>query len=147
MGEDGSVEKKRPLRDEGAYKMLEQVRNTLLDLHKTLMDSERVSYEAVFGPISSPNKFLQLLIQDPWFAWLRSISELVALMDESMDGKEPLTQEVARRLTDQVKNLLKPSEEGAGFARQYYDALQRDANVVMAHAEVQKTIAASQSKG
>ena len=36
--------------------------------------------------------------------------------------------------------LLKPSEEGAGFGKHYYDALQRDPDVVLAHAAVKKLI-------
>jgi hypothetical protein len=121
---------------------LRDLRDALLTLHKTLIDSERGAYEAVFGAIPTPNRFLQLLIGDPWFAWLRSISELIALIDEALDGKEPLTPEAAKSLVTQVRVLLKASDEGVGFAKQYYDALQRDTDVVLAHGDVQKLLAA-----
>jgi len=39
----------------------------LLQLHKALVDSERISYEQTMGPIPSPNHFLHLLTTDPWF--------------------------------------------------------------------------------
>jgi hypothetical protein len=120
---------------------LRELRDALLALHKTLIESEREAYEAVFGAIPSPNKFLQLLIGDPWFAWLRSVSELIALIDEALDGKEPLTPEAAKALVTQVRTLLRASDEGVGFAKQYYDALQRDADVVLAHGDVQKLLA------
>jgi hypothetical protein len=38
----------------------------------------------------------------------------------------------------QTASLLTASEAGDGFARNYYDALQRDPDVVMAHAEAAK---------
>ncbi len=119
---------------------LSQIREKLLDLHKTLIDSERISYEQTFGKIESPNRFLQLLIEDPWFAWLHPISELVVQMDEALEADEPLTGTVAKRLTDETRNLLKASEEGHGFERSYFEALQREPDVVLAHAAVMETL-------
>src|SRR5688572_15851216 len=46
---------------------LTSLREALLDLHKTLITSERERYEKAIGPIQSPNHFLQLLTTDPWF--------------------------------------------------------------------------------
>lgn len=107
------------------------------------MQSERIAYEAVFGTIPSSNHFLNLLIQDPWFAWLRSISALVAVMDEALENKEePLTIAEGDRLTGQVRALLKASETGEGFSKHYYEALQRDPDVVLAHAGMVKLLSA-----
>jgi hypothetical protein len=117
---------------------LENLRQSILDLHKTLIDSERAAYEETFGPIESQNKFLQLLISDPWFAWLHPLSELVVVMDEAMDEDEPITADRVTRFREQTKALLKASEEGQGFERSYFEALQREPDVVMAHAEVAK---------
>ena len=55
---------------------LKLLRDTLTALHKTLIESERIVYERLWQ-IESQNQFLQLLISDPWFAWLHPISELV----------------------------------------------------------------------
>ena len=115
---------------------LEQVRNPLLDLHKALVDSERVSYEQTVGPIQSPNHFLKLLTTDPWFAWLQPLSQLIVAIDETLDRKEPLTSADVDAVMQQTRQLLVASEAGEGFARHYFDALQRDPDVVMAHAEV-----------
>jgi hypothetical protein len=112
------------------------LRDSLLALHKTLVDYERGSYEKTFGVIGSQNEFLQLLIKDPWFAWLHPISELVVEMDEMVDGKEPLTAGQVIQVFAQVRALLKASEEGHGFERSYFEALQAEPDVVMAHAGV-----------
>lgn len=119
---------------------LTQLREALLHLHKALVDSERVSYEQNIGTIPSPNHFLQLLTNDPWFAWLHPISELIVTIDEALDkkAKTPLTAELAAALVKQTATLLVASETGEGFPRHYFDALQRDPDVVMAHAEAAK---------
>lgn len=115
---------------------LPQLREALIDLHKSLIDSERVSYEQNIGTIPSPNHFLQLLTRDPWFAWLQPVSQLIVAIDEALDEKEPLTPATAAALVDKTRRLLVATEEGEGFSKHYFDALQRDPNVVLAHAAV-----------
>ncbi|HWD94282.1 MAG TPA: hypothetical protein VG938_18270 [Verrucomicrobiae bacterium] len=117
---------------------LEEVRHALLKLHKTLVDSERVTYEKTVGAIRSPNQFLQLLTSDPWFAWLQPLSQLIVSMDEALDAKEPLTDKAVDAAVKEANVLLSASESGEGFGRHYFDALQRDPDVVIAHAELMK---------
>src|SRR5580765_6007633 len=110
---------------------LQQLRHALLDLHKALVDSERVSYEKTMGTIPSPNHFPQLLTHDPRFAWLHPLSELIVAMDEALDEKEPLTMVNVDALVEQTRRLLVASESGDGFPKHYFDALQREPDVVL----------------
>jgi len=121
-------------------KRLEEVRHSLLTLHKTLVDSERVTYEKTVGAIGSPSQFLKLLTTDPWFAWLQPLSQLIVSMDEALDAREPLTEAVVLATVKEANVLLAPSEIGEGFAHHYFDALQRDPDVVIAHADVMKLL-------
>ena len=114
---------------------LQNLRIALLSLHKALVDSERVSYEKTVGAIHSPNQFLSLLMNDPWFAWLQPLSQLIIAMDEALDAKEPLNDAGADALIKNARQLLVATEVGEGFSRHYFDALQRDPDVVLAHAE------------
>ena len=114
---------------------LSELRHALLALHKALVEAERASYEATVGVIASPNHFFQLLTNDPLFAWLQPLSNLIVAMDEALDAKEPLTDADAELLMKQTRVLLVASEEGKGFSRHYFDALQRDPDVVLAHAQ------------
>lgn len=118
---------------------LRQLRDALLQLHKALVDSERVSYEQTVGSIPSPNHFLQLLTNDPWFAWLHPLSLLIVAMDQALDNKrQPLTEADAAALIQQARTLLIASEDGDGFPKHYFEALQRDPDVVFAHAAAAK---------
>lgn len=119
---------------------LVELRHALLHLHKTLVDSERESYEKTIGAIQSQNQFLQLLIRDPWFAWLQPFSQLIVAMDEALEEKAPLTAAGVEALVKQTRLLLVVSETGEGISRHYFDALQRDPDVVLAHAEVSKLV-------
>ena len=119
---------------------LQPLRDALLKLHKALVDSERVSYEKAIGAIQSPNQFLQLLANDPWFAWLHPLSQLIVAMDEALEEKDPLTTAAVDALVNQTRSLLVASETGQGFSRHYDEALQRDPDVVLAHAEVAKLL-------
>ena len=123
---------------EGARKRLTELRHALLKLHKALVDSEKVGYEKTMGQIKSPNHFLQLLTKDPWFAWLQPFSQLIVAMDEVLDAEEPLTTAKVDALVHQSNVLLVVSENSDGFSGHYFQALQRDPDVVLAHAEVVK---------
>jgi hypothetical protein len=82
------------------------------------------------------------VINDPWFAWLHSLSELVVRIDEVMEPDAPATDADAAALVDQVDRLLTASETGEGFQRRYYEALQRQPAVVLAHADVRRVLKA-----
>jgi hypothetical protein len=123
---------------EGIRQRLTELRHALLKLHKALVDSEKVGYEKTMGQIPSPNHFLQLLTKDPWFAWLHPLSQLIVAMDEALDAKEPLTADKVDALVRQSDLLLVVLESSDGFSGHYYQALQRDPDVVLAHAEVAK---------
>ena len=128
-----------PDRD-AARQRLSGLRDVLLKLHKTLVDSERVSYEKTVGQIPSPNHFLKLLMSDPWFAWLQPLSQLIIAMDIALEEKEPLTMPGVDALVKQTGQLLVAAEGAPGFPGHYNAALQRDPEVVMAHAEVAKML-------
>jgi hypothetical protein len=66
---------------------LNEAHGGLLRVHKALLDHERVRYERERGPIDGPGEFLQLVISDPWFAWLHPISELAVQIDEAVPAK------------------------------------------------------------
>jgi catechol 2,3-dioxygenase len=119
---------------------LRELRAKLLQLPKVLLDDARASYEMDRGRVPSNASLLQLVINDPWFAWLHSLSELVVRIDETIDSDSPATDADAAALINEVEKLLTASENGEGFHRRYYDALQRQPAVVMAHADVRRVI-------
>ena len=115
---------------------LDDLFQALLRLHKALLDDERVIYERVHGRIASNGAFLQLVLGDAWFAWLRPLSQLMVQLDTLDEEDEVSARGQITALLASVRVLLTPSEEGDGFGRHYYDALQREPDVGLAHAAV-----------
>ncbi|MBA2257771.1 MAG: VOC family protein [Acidobacteria bacterium] len=121
-------------------RQLADLRMPLMNLHKALLDDARTAYELDRGSVGSSANLLQLVISDPWFAWLHSVSELIVRIDETLAADSPATDSDAQALAEQVEKLLTASETGEGFQRRYYEALQRQPAVVLAHAEVRRTL-------
>lgn len=114
------------------------IRFALLDLHKVLIDVEVHRYSTTKKAIDGPHQALQLLLGDPWFAWLRQISELIVHADERLSDERPVSVEEAEAYVTQVLGLLQKDLGGADFRREYQRSLQEQPDVVMAHAAVVK---------
>ena len=114
---------------------LTRVRTVLLRLHKTLLDFERAGYERERGKIDNSYAFLQLVMSDAWFAWLRQLSELIVEMDELLAAKETPKDATALALIQQANLMLTPSESGSEFQKKYFVAMQQSPEVVLAHSE------------
>jgi catechol 2,3-dioxygenase len=124
----------------GTRSRLNELRTRLLALHKALLDDARSAYEMDRGRIGSAGSLLQLVINDPWFAWLHQLSELIVRIDEMTAADTAAGEPDARTLFEQVDRLLLPSENGDVFARRYYEAIQRQPAVVLAHGDVKRLL-------
>ena len=113
---------------------LRAVRLGLLELHKALLDAERERYETQHGKVTA-GKMLQLAFQDPQFAWLRSMSELIVRIDEFLDTDDAADTD-AETLLAATRALLSPASHSTSFAREYEAALQRDPDIVVRHGRV-----------
>jgi hypothetical protein len=121
-------------------KRLLDMRGSLLGLHKALILAEQVTYERINGRVASNSELLQLVLNDPWFTWLHPLSQLVVRLDELLDDESELSLVEVEHFLIEVRSLIRPSEEGDGFERSYYEALQREPDVIFAHVEVKRLL-------
>ena len=140
MNEKKQRRRKPTLRAQELRSQLLMLREALLDLHKALVESERTSYEQTMGQVQSANHLLKLLTDDPWFAWLHPLSLLIVSIDEALEGSDSVNIRTGTALIKSTRELLVASEEGDGFSAHYYIALQRDADVIMAHSDATKLL-------
>jgi hypothetical protein len=110
---------------------LTEVRLPLLDLHKSLVQTERRDYERTHGRLENA-EFLKVLMQDPQFAWLKPLTALIVQIDEALEDDEPGAQSM-ERLTGELRSLLTPDSQGSVFQQRYGDILQRSAEAVVEH--------------
>jgi len=126
---------------------LNELRTRLLALHKALLEDARSQYEMDRCRVAGPGVLLQLVIGDPWFAWLHQISELIVRIDEMTMNDPTATDADGRALIDQIDKLLVPSETGDAFSRRYFDAIQRQPAVVLAHGDVKRVLKSNDRGG
>lgn len=132
------MELREPI-SQSARQRLAEMRETLLRLHKALLDSERTAYEITHGAIASPGAFLQLLINDSAFAWLKPVTTLLVQIDESLAAKDPpASDRDFEQLIRDTRALLSPSTEPNGFWQRYSNALDRDPGVSILQTELEK---------
>ena len=106
-------------------------------MHKSLLELQRAAYVRDVAPITTAGQYLNLVMDDPAFQWLRELSAFIVMIDEALAQKAPpATPEDAERLIAQTRSLLSPAEDGIGFARAYFDIMQRDAAAVLAHRDM-----------
>ncbi len=116
-------------------KLLGDLRQALLRLHKTLLDWERGGYERIHGRQTS-HDLLTALLNDPQFAWLRPISQLIVRIDEILGEKTLPMRNDVDAIVAQVKTLTSPNENGNTYERRYDMALQEHPDAVFAHRDL-----------
>lgn len=129
-----------------AREALTQLRHALLRVHKTLLEMERRDYEKEHGAVNAGELF-RLVIEHPQFDWLHNISEFVVRIDEALAAKNAaVTDAFAQDSLTLAHKMFTPAENGDGFQRKYYEAIQREPAVVMDHAELARLFASDNSE-
>ncbi len=123
-------------------KLLADLRQALMKLHKVLLDWERRGYERIHGRQSS-HDMLQVLLSDSQFAWLRPISQLIVRIDETLSEPTPPMRNDVDAIVAAVRTLTSPNENGNTYERRYDRALQELPDAVVAHGDVRGLIKAA----
>jgi hypothetical protein len=125
-----------PLSD-GTRQLLRELSRRLLRLHKALLDLQRREYESDHLPPSSGTELLHLVLNDPHFAWLRTLSALIVQVDDLALTDELATEDDARAQLARIESLLHaPDGDATAFGTRYREALQMSPDVVVAHGHV-----------
>jgi len=127
---------------------IDPLRRTMLEVHERLMSlysalivAERLTYERIHGRVDSTDRLTQLALSDPWFTWLRPLLDLLLRIDQLLDDDAfEMTPEIVAHLVAEAYALTRPSIEGDGFERAYYEALNRAPEVVLAHIQVTRVL-------
>ena len=104
---------------------LRDARNLLLKLHKNLVDHERAIWEGINGPATS-SQFLNVLLEDKDFVWLRKFSTLIVDIDEMFAQKDGYVAEAVDLHLEKLHQLITMADEDDDFKAKYQAALQQD---------------------
>ena len=122
--------------------LLGTLRDLLLAQHKLLLDREHAEYEKTHEPIAGPGAFLALVINDPHFAWLKTLSTQVVEIDEALARNSKADQTAADALITQAREIMKPLEHGSDFQARYFHALQESPDVVILQVRIERLLGA-----
>jgi len=113
------------------------VRRALVELHRVLLDAQRIQAER-FGGRMSASEALQAAADDLRFSWLKELSSVIAALDQAQrDGDAAGAQAAVER----ARALLDPPDEATAFGRRYLRALQDEPDVVLAHRDLRAALA------
>lgn len=118
---------------------LRRLRMELLRIHKLLVDFEREKHEREFGPVTSGG-FLQLLLNDEKFSWLRVFSQLIVEIDEAFDLNDGMTPEMEQGFLQRIRGLFNFELADADFSEKYQNALQTNVDVLSKHTEIKQML-------
>ena len=123
----------------------ERLARALREMHSALVVRARTDYlreHAIDGDIS-PGELLRLLTSDPYFEWLRSLSELMVDIDavSDQDDHQALVQSgTIRAAVEYLVAPPAPSDPPSAFAKRYWPYVQDDPHVGMAHGELKRAL-------
>ena len=120
--------------------LLKSARNILLKLHKSMVDLEREMYEGIHGR-QTAGQFLNLLLEEEDFAWLRKFSMLIVEIDEMFDLKDGITADMVDANLVKVRELVAMTESDEYFKAKYQFSLQRDPNAAGLHSQLKTLLA------
>lgn len=136
MSRDGQSEE-----DRSVVGLLTHLVAKLRELHRALVDVQRIRYEAAGGSIQGPVHLLRLLAEDPGFAWLRGLSELIVNLEEILEHPELISVTAAGALREETARMIIPTaERSPALGENYLLALQESASVAFAHGQVVQTL-------
>ncbi len=119
--------------------LLKEARLKLLQLHKLFVDMERVNYERQNGQVSS-GQFLNLLVNDASFQWLRKFSILIVEIDEMFDLDDGFTEAMVEKYISQINNLVNLELADEEFENKYKNFMQNNSEIAAKHSEIKQLL-------
>src|SRR5436190_20945304 len=123
--------------ESGHKPALLEVASALREVHRALVGAARAAYEREVGPAGGPGQMLRLLTEDPYFAWLHPMSELIVDLD-SLLTQELLPPGTVAGVRQEIDPLTQAG--GSPLWDKYAPLLQSAPDLVMAHGRLRRAL-------
>ncbi len=129
---------------EGVHKpALLEAAEALREVHRVLVRAVRLQYEKEGNSVGGPGDLLRLLTEDPYFAWLHPMSELIVDLDALL-AQELLPPGTVAGVRMEIDRLARAG--GSPFWEKYSPFLQSEPQVAVAHGRLRQAIKALPEK-
>ncbi len=119
---------------------LGKLRHALLQLHKALLDAQRIRYERDNGRVESRGELLALVLEDASFEWLRVLSALIARLDELAEEDDRDASAEMRGVIEKLRTLVR-FEGNDGFTAPYREIVEAVPDALVAHVQLSRLLA------
>lgn len=120
---------------------VDKLRQELLELHRAVLEAQRIEYERTHGRVETSNELLGLVLEHPEFDWIRALSGLIARLDEWAEGGTDATEPALERIVAAIRGLVRPGADTA-FGRRYWAMVEGAPEVTVAHVKAWRLIEA-----
>ena len=118
---------------------LDKLRHALLQLHKALLDAQRIRYERENGRVESRGELLDLVLRDADFEWLRVLSALIARLDELAEVDDRDASGEMRGVIERLRTLVR-FEGNDGFTGPYREIIEAAPDALVAHVQLSRLL-------
>ena len=119
---------------------INELRRSILELHKSLLDAQQIRYEREHGRIKSSGELLGLVLEHPTFAWLRQLSALIARLDEWVEMREEIGDDDLHVMVDALRDLINAEHRNGTFGKLYWEIVDSVPEVLVAHVKLWRLI-------
>ena len=109
---------------------LRELSRTLIPVHRRLIESAKSDYAFAYGANARPSELVELLQNDPFFAWLKPLTAVIVDIDEMARTDFEVADVTA--IVDRIEKLLGETK--------YIEMLQRDIDVATGHAALRRVM-------
>jgi hypothetical protein len=124
-----------------------EVRHSLLDLHRALLDAQRIRYERDHGRIETSGEFLGLVLEHPVFEWLRELSALIAQLDEWLEGGEKARPRDFEEILASLRSMIQAGGANTRFNKPYWELVEEVPAVLVEHVKLWRLLGPQRSDG
>ena len=125
----------------------EELRHSVLELHRALRDAQRIRYEREHGRIETSGAFLGIILNHPDFEWLRELSALIAQLDEWLEGGEKARDEEFEEIVATVRSMIQVGGANTRFNKPYWQLVEEVPEVLVEHVKLWRLIGPQKADG
>ena len=119
-----------------ALRKADEIRHALLDLHKAMIDAQRIIYERDHGRVETTAQFLGLVLEHPDFEWIRDLSALMALLDEWREDAREVSSVGLDDIVGALRALIQRGGSNERFTERYWRMLDSTPEVLVGHVKL-----------
>ena len=123
------------------WKQVATLRHNLLELHKAMLDAQRIEYERAYGRIETSGEFLGRVLNHPEFEWIRALSALIAQLDEWAEGKQEDDEAELGHIVEALRGLIRrEGGSNVAFSAKYWKMVNDEPAVTVAHVKTWRQV-------